>query len=121
MAVAIHNYHDAHGTLPPAALRGADGKPLLSWRVLILPYIEQDELYKQFRLDQPWDSPHNIQLLERMPKLYKPYSEHVTTEPGTTYYQVFVGGGAVFGGERNLRIEDISKADGTAYTFLLVE
>ena len=66
----MHNYHDVHGRLPPAAVCSADGTPLVSWRVLILPYIEQDNLFREFKLDQPWDSPHNLALVERMPQVY---------------------------------------------------
>ncbi len=51
----MHNYHDTNGSMPPAAVCDKTGKPLLSWRVLILPYVEQDELYKEFKLDEPWD------------------------------------------------------------------
>src|SRR5205807_1197555 len=64
--VAMQNYGSANGDrLPPAVTYANDGKPLLSWRVMLLPYLEQDALYRAFRLDEPWDSPHNIQLLER--------------------------------------------------------
>jgi hypothetical protein len=68
------NYHDAHGRLPPAVVYGKDGKPLYSWRVLLLPYLDEQELYQQFQLDEPWDSPHNLQLLPRMPGFYAPPS-----------------------------------------------
>src|SRR5437879_3096759 len=57
----------ADGRLPAAVVYGKDGTPLLSWRVSLLPYIEEQELYKQFKLDEPWDSPHNIRLLPHMP------------------------------------------------------
>ena len=61
MAIAVHNYHDAYGHFPTNIV-DADGKPLLSWRVAILPFIEEMNLYDQFRLDEPWDSEHNIKL-----------------------------------------------------------
>src|SRR5262245_3840531 len=67
IAVALQNYNEEHGELPPAVVRGANGQPLYSWRVLILPYLEEGELYEEFRLDEPWDSEHNLRLLERMP------------------------------------------------------
>jgi hypothetical protein len=60
LGLALHNYAAANGHLPPAVSRGPDGKPLLSWRVAILPYLEEEQLYKQFHQDEPWDSPHNI-------------------------------------------------------------
>src|SRR5262245_18888701 len=59
---AIHNYEANYGYLP-ADIRGADGKPLLSWRVALLPYLEQDGLYRRFQLNEPWDSEHNLKVL----------------------------------------------------------
>src|SRR5262249_25696015 len=58
-ARAMHNSHGTNRHFPAQAVYSPDGKPLLSWRVLILPYIEHDDLYKQFHLDEPWDSAHN--------------------------------------------------------------
>jgi hypothetical protein len=99
---------------------GKDGKPLLSWRVLLLPHIEQKELFERFRLDEPWDSPHNIRLLPLMPATYAPYRRGVKTKPGYTYYQVFVGKGTAF--EEKVAIS-IGKdfPDGTSNTILVVE
>src|SRR5262245_14014609 len=59
---ALRDYHDTFGHLPAQAICDKDGKQLLSWRVALLPFLEQDVLYKQFKLDEPWDGPHNIQL-----------------------------------------------------------
>ena len=71
IALAVINYTDSNNsTLPPAAICDKRGKPLLSWRVLILPYLEQDALFKEFKLDEPWDSEHNKKLLKKMPKVY---------------------------------------------------
>src|SRR2546426_8412471 len=66
----MHIYQERHGRLPPAVVYGKYGEALHSWRVLLLPYIEQDALFKQFKLDEPWDSPHNIQLLPKIPSTY---------------------------------------------------
>ena len=66
----MHIYHEVNGRLPPAAITDKDGKPLLSWRVAILPYVEQQALYNKFKLDEPWDSPHNKALIEEMPAVY---------------------------------------------------
>jgi len=68
--LAIHDYQDLHDHLPGNAIRNDAGKPLLSWRVAILPFIEEEALYKRFKLDEPWDSPHNIALLKEMPQTY---------------------------------------------------
>src|SRR5262249_21734482 len=59
IALAMHSYHDTMGRFPPAIVRDKEGKPLYSWRVLLLPYLEQQNLYNQFKLDEPWDSEHN--------------------------------------------------------------
>jgi hypothetical protein len=71
IGLAMHNYSDGHKTLPPPAIYGKDGTPLLSWRVLLLPYIEQQHLYAKFRLDEPWDSSHNKDFLRYMPPIYQ--------------------------------------------------
>jgi hypothetical protein len=93
--MALIDYSDENaGELPPPAICSPDGKPLLSWRVAILPYIEQENLYTQFHLDEPWDSPNNIRLLPQMPKTY--LLPGATAQPGYTYFRVFVGDHAAF-------------------------
>jgi hypothetical protein len=57
--LALHNYHDVHGTFPPAITYGPDGTPWHSWRVILLPYLEQQELFERYRFDEPWNGPHN--------------------------------------------------------------
>jgi hypothetical protein len=96
MAIAVHDYAATYNNrLPPAAVYDRTGKPLYSWRVLLLPFVEQQNLYAQFHLDEPWDSPHNIQFVQRMPKVYQ--LPGVTgAEPGLTYYQVFTGPDTLF-------------------------
>jgi Protein of unknown function (DUF1559) len=105
--------------LPPAAIYSADGKPLLSWRVAVLPYIEQKQLYDQFHLDESWDSPHNLSLLPKMPTIFEHFHGRATREPHTTYYRVFVGAGAAFEGPAGVSLKDFK--DGTSNTFLIVE
>jgi hypothetical protein len=118
LAVALFDYERAHGRLPPAVLHGQVGKPLLSWRVLILPYLEQEGLYKEFHLDEAWDSPHNRLLLARMPKVYGPPEGVATPQPFTTFYRVFVGKGAAFEGPEGVKLTDFP--DGPEETFLVV-
>jgi hypothetical protein len=91
LSLAMHNYANSHRFLPPHAIYSKDGKPLLSWRVALLPYLEQTLLYRKFKLDEPWDSPNNKALLKYMPPSFIPPEERRTSEPYTTYYQVFVG------------------------------
>jgi hypothetical protein len=118
----MYNYNDAHGQLPPAVVYGADGKPLHSWRVLILPYIEERELYEQFKLDEPWDSPHNIRLLEKMPVLYAaPGRKAKKMPPYHTVCHVFVGKGTPFEAGTRLRLSLVDFPDGMSNTFLIVE
>jgi hypothetical protein len=103
---AMLNYHESQKILPPAAIYDRQGQPLLSWRVLILPYIEEVRLYKEFHLDESWDSPHNLRLLRRMPGIYAPLGGARKVKPYHTPYQVFVGEGAAFEGKRGLRLPD---------------
>jgi len=70
LCLALHTYHDAHQSLPPAYTVDAEGKPLHSWRVLVLPYLEADDLYRQIRLDEPWDSEYNRQFHDQMPGVF---------------------------------------------------
>lgn len=118
LGLAMHNYHDANGNLPSPATLGKKGKKLLSWRVEVLPYIEEDALYKKFNHDEPWDSEHNLKVFKDnpMPKVY--------AIPGTTnqddkktHYQVFVGNGAAFEPTGGLKLTDMQ--DGTSNTFLV--
>ncbi|KKL58567.1 hypothetical protein LCGC14_2224090, partial [marine sediment metagenome] len=75
MQVALHNYHYEHGHFPPAYLTDDEGTPIHSWRVLILPYMEEDELYDAYSFDEPWNGPNNIRLANRMPAGFHCFSE----------------------------------------------
>ena len=110
--LAMHNYHAQFNMLPAAAIVDKNGKPLLSWRVALLPYLEQDALYKAFKLDEPWDSEHNKKLLAQMPKVFG-------DKGPKTHYRIFVGKGAAFEGTKGLKLTDFT--DGTSYTIMIVE
>jgi Protein of unknown function (DUF1559) len=100
---------------------GEDGRPLYGWRVLILPYIEQDRLYGQFRLDEPWDSPHNVRLLEQMPRIYGPPSAKEDLIPRYhSVCHVFTGESTAFEGREGLKFAD-DFPDGTSNTLMFVE
>jgi len=118
IALALHNYHSAYDQFPAAAICDKNGKPLLSWRVAILPYIEQDNLYKQFKLDEPWDSEHNKKFSDVLIKVYQIPG---VNKPGDNlcYYRVFHSKGAIFDLRKGTRIQDIS--DGTSNTIMIVE
>ncbi len=119
LATAMHEYNDKRGRMPPAAVCSKEGEPLLSWRVLLLPYLEHDELFRQFHLDEPWDSPHNFLLLPKMPQIYSPLPGSPTLEPYTTLFQVFTGNGTAFDGHKGLRLKEDFRR--TSYTVLIVE
>jgi prepilin-type processing-associated H-X9-DG protein len=95
MGIAFFDFNQAKKQFPGNIL-SKQGKPLLSWRVAILPYIEQESLYKKFKLDEPWDSPTNKALLTEMPKIYLCPSRS-NPEPGMTFYQGWNGPMTFFG------------------------
>ena len=115
--LAILNYEATHGTLPPAYSVDQNGKPLHSWRVLVLPYLEEQDIYEQFDLTEPWNSPHNLSISEAyMPDCFCcPESATATTE---TSYLGVAGPNAVFASPPR-RISNIS--DGTSKTIMVVE
>jgi Protein of unknown function (DUF1559) len=115
IALAHHNYNDAQRVLPTNHL-SKDGKPLLSWRVQILPYVEQDALFKQFKMDEPWDSEHNKKLVDKMPEIYAPVRGKA--DAGMTFYQAF--GGKRGWQQPGARIP-ASFPDGTSNTLLVAE
>jgi RNA polymerase sigma factor (sigma-70 family) len=119
IGLAIHNFNDVYRHFPPPAIYAKDGKPLLSWRVAILPYLEQDNLYKQFKLDEPWDSKHNITVAKAIPSIYAPVGA-LHNEPDKTYYQALVGKGAAFEPRKGMRLP-ADFPDGTSTTILVVE
>ena len=118
--LAILNYESAKKTYPPYANFDAAEKPLLSWRVHILPYIEQEALYKQFRLDEPWDSEHNKQLIPQMPALYLDPSSRFSPADGKTHYVGVLGEGRLFDGSAEGR-KMKSITDGTSNSIALVQ
>jgi len=122
IGLATHNYADVNnGQIFPYAIMDKQGKPLLSWRVALLPYVEQDNLYKQFKLDEPWDSEHNKKLLAIMPKIYAPARGKKTREPYSTYYRVFTGKDALFAPNGKNRFTIGNVPDGTSNTIAVVE
>jgi prepilin-type processing-associated H-X9-DG protein len=117
IGIALHNYHDVHKHFPAAYSTDEEGKPLLSWRVQILPYVESNSLYNQFHLDEPWDSEHNRKLIAQMPRVY--LSPDGAGEPGKTNY---LGAGAedgIFQGKDPVSFAQIR--DGTSNTIATVE
>lgn len=115
MMLAFHNYHDRYGHFPAQANYDNNGKPLLSWRVHILPFIDQQALYSRFKLNEPWDSPHNRKLIRLMPGTYA--NPNLPASSVTNYLAV-IGPDSVFS-KTGIRIQRI--ADGTSNTAMMVE
>jgi len=104
---ALLAYAQDNGTLPPAFTRDANGKPLLSWRVHILPYLGNRLLYRQFRLNEPWDSDHNLKLVRRMPPVFR--EPNTQQDRGETAVMAVIGKKAAFTGDGKGRsLESIS-------------
>ena len=134
LALAMHNYHDTHGSLPPAYTVDENGRPLHSWRVLLLPYIEQKELYDKIRLDEPWDSEYNQQFhREQISTFQCPTRRGTLSARGIRNvfvknrellhmancdYSIVVGEGTIFSGSQAIILKDI---DSTSNTILIVE
>jgi hypothetical protein len=118
IGLGLLTYADSMKALPPAYIADKNGKPLLSWRVLILSYIDQGNLYNQFHLDEPWDSEHNKKLLSQMPEIYKSPGSKVVDQWKTNYLAVR-GKDSVISSATPNTIASI--ADGTSRTIVTVE
>jgi len=118
IGLATHNYHDVHRQFPPAASVDENGRKLLSWRVHLLPYVEEGRLYKRFRLDEPWDSEHNRELIRLIPNVYAPASP-LLRHQGKTTLVAPVGEHTVLGVPKSAEIRDIR--DGTSNTMLVFD
>ena len=121
IVLALHNYNSGtQNSFPPAYSTSPDGKPLLSWRVLILPYLEQESLYKDFHLDEPWDSPHNRTLIARMPEVYRcPMESADAAREGKTRYVAPRGTNTFLRGAQGISIKEIT--DGTSNTIAFID
>jgi hypothetical protein len=125
IGLAFHNFQSVHGGLP-MGVYDSSGKVGLSWRVAILPFIEQDALYKQFHLNEAWDSEHNKTLIAKMPPHFAPPQGY--GQPGMTYLRTFAGPDTPFppapagaSGQAAKGISLLRLTDGTSNTAMVVE
>ena len=120
IALALHNYNSTFGRFPPAATTDENGRPLMSWRVAILPYMGQNALYLQYDPKQPWDSPKNLGLAKQMPPEFRCPSDSSDGD-GETSYVMITGRNTVGGlpGSPGTRLGEIT--DGASNTILVIE
>jgi hypothetical protein len=115
--MALLNYHDAFGCFPPAYVADAQGRPMHSWRTLILPYLSRGDLAAAYRMDEPWDGPNNRALIARRPSVFDCPSRE--DRGGLTSYVAVIGPGTAFPGSSTTKLGDIH--DGPGRTILVAE
>jgi hypothetical protein len=119
ISLACHNYLDTHGSFPPAYIADKSGKPMHSWRVLILPYLEEQRLFDQYDFNEPWDGPNNRKLISKVPYSYRcPGHRYVSNDKSPSYFAV-VGPSTAWPGESAMKPVDFP--DGMSNTVLLIE
>jgi prepilin-type processing-associated H-X9-DG protein len=118
IGLALHMYHDTYNSFPPAYVPDENGRPAHSWRVLILPFLEENVLYQRYDFNEPWDSPANQRLAEEMVSVYRCPSEKGGMNTDTSYVMI-VGPNTISDGPRAVTFREI--ADGTAHTIAVVE
>jgi hypothetical protein len=118
LALAMWNFESTYGSFAPHASYSDDGKPLLSWRVYMLPFLEETELYRRFKLNEPWDSPHNRKLISEMPEVFLSKGL-ANAQEGKTGFVLPNAEGTAFHGKKGTVIRDIK--DGTSKSIMMAE
>lgn len=128
IGLALHNYFDDYGKFPPAYIADKSGRPIHSWRVLILPYLDQNELYLKYRFDEPWNGEHNSSLHDTELHVYQCRSDRHAREEldpehrdskTMTSYTAIVGPNTLFPETEEMTFKKIS--DGSSNTLMVVE
>jgi hypothetical protein len=110
IALAMHNYANKYGTFPPAYVADSQGKPIHSWRALLLPFLDDEQLSKKYSFDEPWDGPNNRQLHNIVIRTYTCWSDAgPRTDPTMTSYVVVTGPNTAFPGARSVKFSDFRK------------
>jgi len=118
IGMALRAYHDSCGSFPPVATYDNRGKAMLSWRILLLPYLDEDSLYQRFDLSDSWDGENNLELLSEMPKVFRcPFDPKA--ESFMTSYLAVSGQETVFPPQRCVRIQEVK--DGPSLTIAIIE
>jgi hypothetical protein len=118
IAIALSTYETQHGEYPRVGGNDPSGGSQLSWRVHMLPFFQETQLYNEFHLDEPWDSDHNRQLIARMPAVFR--NPNGNLDDGYTNYLAVAGPGTLFPGD-GARMSQVNVRDGTSNTIILVE
>jgi hypothetical protein len=119
IALALHNYADAYGSFPPPFIADEQGRPMHSWRVLILPFIDQKDLYSRYRFDEPWDGPNNRQLHSESIRLFNCTTRFPDEDSPLTSYLAVVGPDTVWPESGTVRPQDVT--NGLRNTLMVVE
>ncbi|QDU95329.1 DUF1559 family PulG-like putative transporter [Lignipirellula cremea] len=117
ISLGLMGYSDQNRTYPPAFTTDENGKPMHSWRVLILPYLEESALYEQYDFDEPWDGPNNSKLMDKCPEVFRCLADD--GDPNASSYQVVVDEKTGWKANDGVRVQSIT--DGISQTIAVVE
>jgi len=117
---ALNLYHDTYGSYPPAVIYDSNGLPMHSWRVLILPFLDEQTIYDQYKFDEPWNGPNNSMLINQMPPVFASPANEIGSNLAETSYMVIVGPNTPFP-PKGKTVTRKSISDGTQNTILVAE
>ncbi|GAB5404037.1 MAG: hypothetical protein Aurels2KO_22680 [Aureliella sp.] len=119
LALAVLNYESAHGRFPPPYIPDDNGMPMHSWRVLVLPFVEETALYERYDFTKPWNHPDNLKLADEMPTVFSCPTCQSPHANYTTSYVAIVGDKTLWPTNGTTRAKDVS--DGLYSTLMLIE